>query len=170
MKGLKFLALGLICLLLSSVLVAQNVKLNYKGRAVVTYQQIITAIKKSVTRDLEQERSEYKLKKIVIEDKTIRVYFNLQFRPSSKSWVKKEGWMWLGGVIATGLYDADYNFIGNVYSTGYNISVYMWTWFSENELVSWGHITLFNSGKPFTMSSVRREAGWMDGPGMKMLK
>ncbi len=166
----KTLILGLACLVLSTVLSAQKVKLNYKGQATVSHRQIIDAIKKSVLSDLELERSEYKLKKVVIEDKTIQVYFNLQFRPPSKSWVKKEGWSWLGGVVATGLHDADHNFIGIIYSTGYNISVYMWTWFSENELVSWGHITLFNSGKPFTTSNYQGEAKWMDGPGMKMLR
>lgn len=151
---------------------AEEVKKVKEERAKVsaTHQQIISKIKWILNRDLKDEDYDCRLKKVEIEDKVISVYLDLHFQPPSKSWVRKEGLSWLNYVAITGLEDDKGNFLGNVYETGYNIRVLLWTYFAPDEVVPWGHATLFNSGKPFTMSSVSIEGKWMDGAGMKMLK
>ena len=149
---------------------AQEIKLNYGEHAIITHQQIIDTIKEYVTEELKSEDYDCKLKKIEIKDKKISVYLDLQFRPQSKSWIVKEGKSWLSYVACQGLNDSNGNFIGNVYSTGYDISVSMWTWLDADEVIPWGHAIIFNSGKPFTERSVELEGRWQDGQGMEMLK
>lgn len=151
---------------------AESVALNYGEHAIITHQQIIDTIKKNVNEELKLEELDWRLKKVEIKDKKIRVFLDLQFRPQSKNWVVKEGKSWLLGIASQGLYDNNDELIGNVYSTGCDISVLLWTWFEEDgsEVLPYGHATIFNSGKPFTIQSVQSELKWMDGAGMKMLK
>ncbi len=148
----------------------KKVKEEKRAKVSPIHQQIISKIKWILNRDLKDEDYDWRLKKVEIEDKVISVYLDLQFKPPSKSWVRKEGLAWLNYVAITGLEDDKGNFPVNVYETGYNIRVSLWTYVSPNEVIPWGHATLFNSGKPFTMSSVSIEGKWMDGAAMKMLK
>lgn len=149
-----------------------QVTLNYKDHATVTHQQIISAIKEGIAEELKLEDLNWSLKKVEIKDKKISVYLDLQFEPQSKSWIVKEGKTWLSHVTCQELRDNNGSLIGNVYSTGYDISVLLWTWFEADgsEVLPWGHAILFNSGKPFTNQSVAREGKWIDGAGMKMFK
>lgn len=147
-----------------------QVTLNYKDGASVTHQQIIDVIKENVASELKSEDYDCRLKKVEIKDKKISVYLDLQFEPQSKSWIIKEGKSWLWYVAVQGFMDDDNNLIGNVYSTGYDISVSMWTWLDGDEVIPWGHAIIFNSGKPFTEHSVELEGRWQDGRGMEMLK
>ena len=152
----------------------QEVELNYGERAKVTHQQIIETITESLIRELafenEYEGLDYRLREVTIEDEKISVYLDLHFVPPSKSWIIDEGKSWLWFVAAGGIEDDNHNLIGNIYSTGYDISVSMWTWTEDDKVIPWGHAIIFNSGKPFTSHSVADEWKWIDGPGMKMFE
>lgn len=150
---------------------SQEVELNYGEHAIVTYQQIIDTITEDVTRELEFEDYDYRLQKITIEDKKISVYLDLHFVPPSKEWIVHEGKLWVWFVAAGGIEDDNHNFIGNIYATGYDISVSMWTWYEDtNEVIPWGHAIIFNSGQSFTEHSLADEWQWIDGAGMKMFE
>jgi len=150
---------------------AQEVELNYGEHAIITHQQIIDTIKENVTRELESADYDYRLKEVAVKDKKISVYLDLHFVPPSKSWIINEGKSWLWYVATGGIEDDNHNLIGNIYSTGYDISVLMWTWYEDTgEVIPWGHAVIFNSGQPFTSHSLANEWRWIDGAGMKMLK
>lgn len=152
----------------------QEVELNYGEHAKVTHQQIIETITESIIRELafenEYEGLDYRLREVTIEDEKISVYLDLHFVPPSKSWIVDEGKLWLWFVAVGGIEDDNYNFIGNIYATGYDISVLMWTWYEDGKVTPWGHAIIFNSGKPFTEHSVADEWQWVDGAGMKMFE
>ncbi len=148
----------------------QEVELNYGEHATVTYQQIIDTITEDITRELEFEDYDYRLRKITIEDEKINVYLDLHFVPPSRDWIINEGKSWLWFVAAGGIEDDNHNLIGNIYSTGYDISVLMWTWYEDDKVTPWGHAIIFNSGQPFTEHSLADEWQWIDGAGMKMFE
>ena len=148
----------------------QEVELNYGEHATVTHQQIIDTITEDVTRELEFADYDYRLKKITIEGEKISVYLDLHFVPPSKSWIIDEGKSWLWFVSAGGIEDDNHNLIGNIYSTGYDISVSMWTWYEDGKVTPWGHAIILNSGQPFTSHSLADEWRWIDGAGMKMFE
>jgi len=154
-----------------STLPSTEVELNCGKHATVTHQQIIDTITADVTRELEFEDYDYRLKKITIEDKKIRVYLDLHFVPPSKEWIVHEGELWVGFVAAGGIEDDNHNLIGIIYETGYDISVLMWTWYEDtNKVIPWGHAIIFNSGQPITSYSIANEWQWIDGAGMKMFE
>ncbi len=98
------------------------------------------------------------------------MYLDLHFVPPSKSWIVDEGKLWLWFVAGGGIEDDNYNLIGNIYATGYDISVSMWTWYEDGKVTPWGHAIIFNSGQPFTSHSLADEWQWIDGAGMKMFE
>lgn len=149
--------------------IIQEVELNYGEHATVTYQQIIDTITAAITKDLEFEDYDYRLKKIEIEDEKIDVYLDCHFAVPSGDWIINEGKLWVKFVAATGIDDDNYNLIGNVYSTGYDIYVHMWTWWDEGEVTPWGQAIIRNSGQPFTTHDLDRWK-WIDGAGMKMFE
>jgi len=150
---------------------SQEVELNYGEYAIVTHQQISDAITESLIKELTFEDYDYKLKKVIIEDKKISVYLDLHFVPPSKRWIVDEGKSWVQYIACLGLYNDNGNFIGNVYATGYDVSCSMWTWYEDtNEVIPWGHAIIFNSGRPFDFGRLDSELHWIDGAGMKMFE
>jgi hypothetical protein len=147
----------------------QEVELNVGEHATVTYQQIIDTITAAITEDLEVEDYDYRLRKVEIEDAKINVYFDCHSGVSSGDWIINEGRLWVRFVAGTGIRDENYDLVGNIYSTGYDIYVYMWTWWDEDEITPWGQAIIRNSGKPFTTGDLDRWE-WIDGPGMKMFE
>ena len=149
----------------------QTVELNYGEHKSVTYQQIKDKIVTMVNRDIEFSKKdgyEYKLREIIIENKNINVFMELHFQPSSKAWLIKDAYSWLWLVAASGL-DIDGKLAGNIYSTGYDISVIMSTPLADGNIISWGTAKINNSGKPFDDQTITREQEWIDGAGMKLL-
>ncbi len=150
---------------------AQIVELNYGEHKSVTYQQIKDKIVTMVNRDIEFSKKdgyEYKLREITIENKNINVFMELHFQPSSKAWLIKDAYSWLGLVAASGL-DIDGKLAGNIYSTGYDISVIMSTPLADGNVISWGTAKINNSGKPFDNQTITREQEWIDEAGVKLL-
>ena len=147
----------------------QQVELNYGEHATVTYQQIIDIITAAITRELELEDYDYRLRKIEIEDAKIHVYFDCHFDVPSGDWIRNEGKSWVKFVAATGIWDENHSIVGNIYSTGYDIYVHMWTWWGEDEITPWGQAIIRNSGKPFTTGDLDRWE-WIDGAGMQILE
>ena len=150
---------------------AQLVELNYGEHKSVTYQQIKDKIVTMVNRDIELSKKdgyEYQLREITIENKNINVFMELHFQSSSKAWLIKDAYSWLGLVAASGL-DIDGKLAGNIYSTGYDISVIMSTPLADGNVISWGTAKINNSGKTFDDQTITREREWIDGAGMKLL-
>jgi hypothetical protein len=155
---------------------SQTVELNYAMHESVTHQLIKDTIAAAFNRDIELEKKtelpanarEYQLRDITIENKNINVFLELHFQPISKAWLKKDAYSWLWEASVVGL-DVDGKFVGNPYSTGYDISIIETTPLVDGRVIYWGTAKLNNSGKPFDDNTVTREQIWIDGPGMKTL-
>ena len=110
---------------------------------------------------------EYQLKEITIDNKNINVFLKLHFQPSSKAWLIKDAYSWLGLATASGLEVDGEDYI--IYHTGYDISVILSTPLADGNVISWGTAKINNSGKPFDDQTITREREWIDGAGMKLL-
>jgi len=147
------------------------VELNYGAHKSVTYQQIKDKLVYYFNRDIQWSKEdgfEYQLKEITIENKTINVFLELHFQPSSKAWLIKDAYSWLWLVAFSG-FDIDGENAGVVYNTGYDISVIMSTPLADGTVISWGTAKIKDSGKPFDDNTFTRERIWIDGAGMKLL-
>ena len=149
----------------------QTVELNYGAHKSVTYQQLKDTLVATFNKDIKLSKAdgyEYQLREITIENKNINVFLELHFQPSSKAWLIKDAYSWLGLAAGVGLY-VDGNLAGNPYSTGYDISIIESTPLADGNVISWGTAKINNSGKPFDDNTMTRERIWIDGPGMKTL-
>jgi hypothetical protein len=154
----------------------QTVELNYAMHDSVTHQQIKDKITEKFERDIKWAKSdpipanshEYQLRGITLENKSINIFLELHFQPISKAWLKKDAFSWLWLAASSGL-DKGGKFVGNIYSTGYNISIIETTPLVDGRVIYWGTAKLNNSGKVFTETSITNEQSWIDGPGMASL-
>jgi hypothetical protein len=141
----------------------------------VTHQQIKDTITETVNREIDREnysppiyRHDYQLRGITIENKSICVFIELRFQPESKAWLKKDAITWLWAIGVSGLSKGGKT-IGNVYATGYDISIIEFTPLVNGQIIYWGTEKLKNSGKVFADRWIDNEATWIDGPGMANL-
>jgi hypothetical protein len=93
----------------------------------------------------------------------------LRFQPQSKAWLKKDAFLWLWATCVSGFSNASGKPIGNIYSTGYNVSIIETTPLANGGTIYWGIEKLNNSGKAFADRSIENESTWIDGPGMATL-